>query len=222
MEPELMLLGFHRAVGRFLDFEPADLPRAIRTATSNRHHPDLPAVLRKELQDEGAGDPDLDREIATPERYFALFEALNWGVSLDDRLTRDWPFEEIVFGEYWCDEFAGGGLIRGFRFARNAVHHDWSPALDPDVSELLLQPWVDLLSLCWVADIGPERADSAGKSAYREYLGGRVVGDTLIEIGQILEAGTRLTRGLTPIDGDGPARVKLRADDRYLPPEDGE
>lgn len=220
MEPTLMLLGFHRAVSRFLAFEPTDLGRAMRVATENVNHPDLAGLLREEFKDEAGEEADLDEDLPTSERYFALFEALNWGVSLDDRLTRDWPFEEITFGQYWCDEFAGGDLIRGFRYARNAVHHDWSPALDVDPTLLMLQQRVDLLSLSWASVIATERPDPVGEKAYRGYLGGRVVGDTLIEIGQIFEAGTRLATGLTPAGGDGPARIKLREDDRYVPSED--
>jgi hypothetical protein len=189
----------------------------VHVANENQHHPDLLELLQEELKDGEAQEPDLDREITTFERFLALFEALNWGVSLDDRLTNDWPFGQITFGDYWCDEFAGGGLIRGFRYARNAVHHDWSPALDIDPTAVILQQWVDLLSLCWVSEIGSDPAESPGKAAYGEYLGGRVVGDTLIEIGQIFEAGTKLLTGQVPIEGDGPARIKLRADDRYEP-----
>lgn len=218
MQPALMLLGFHRAVSRFLGYEPTDLGRAMRVAVENPSQPNLSALLHEEFKGEHVDEDDLDEELPTSERYFALFEALNWGVSLDDRLTRDWPFEEISFGNYWCDEFAGGDLIRGFRHARNAVHHDWSPALDVDPMEVIFQQRVELLWLCWASELHPERPDVAGARAYRECLGGRVVGDTLLEIGEVFEAGTKLVMGERLLGDEGPARVKLRKGDRYAPP----
>jgi hypothetical protein len=216
-----MLLGFDRAVGRFLGYEPADPRQAMRVALEEPFRPDLLEVVQEELAANDASKNDLDEELLTYERYLALFEALNWGVSLDTRLTEDWPFEEITFGEFWCDEFAGGGLIRGFRSARNSVHHDWSYALDVDPTKVVFQRRVDLLSLCWKADLWAGGKDRHGADAYREYLGGRVVGDTLLEIGSIFAAGTRMVMG-EKLDGDeGAARIKLRRDDRYVPPGHG-
>lgn len=215
MDLPLILLGFNRAVGRLLGYEPADARQAMHLALAEPFRPDLLELVQDELAANDRSKNDLDEELLAYERYLALFEALNWGVSLDDRLTRDWPFEEITFGRYWCDEFAGGGLIRGFRCARNSVHHDWSYALDVDPTKVIFLQRIDLLSLCWRADLRPDRPDAA----YEEYLGGRVVGDTLLEIGSIFAAGTRLTMD-EKVDGDeGAARIKLRANDKYVPPE---
>lgn len=221
MDATLMLLGFNRAVSRFLGFEPTDLGEAMRLAAENPDHPDLLGLFRESLQSADETKDDLDEELVTVERYLALFEALNWGVSLDDRLTRDWPFEKIKFGRYWCDEFAGGDLIRGFRCARNAVHHDWSLALDVDPAEVLFQQRVELLWLCWAPELHPERPDTKGEAAYREYLAARVVGDTLIEIGELFEAGTMLAMDQRPRSSKGPARVKQFEGDRYIPEEEG-
>jgi hypothetical protein len=221
MDASLMLLGFNRAVGRFLGYEPADSRQAMRLAMEEPFRPDLLELVREELAATDSSKNDLDEELLTYERYLALFEALNWGVSLDTRLAKDWPFEEVTFGEYWCDEFAGGDLIRGFRWARNSVHHDWSYALDVDPTKVVFQRRVDLFSLCWKPEMRPDKPNAAGEVAYCDVLGGRVVGDTLLEIGTIFEAGTRLMVGDRLAGDDGPARIKLREDDKYLPPEYG-
>ena len=132
MPPAMMLLGFTRAVSRFLDDQgTASLSETLSVAMENESHPDIEGVLRSTFGSGKDSPWDLDEEVTSIERYFALFEALNWAVSLDDRLTIDWPFEEIAHGRYWCDEFRGGGLIRGLRFARNSVHHDWSLGSEP-------------------------------------------------------------------------------------------
>jgi hypothetical protein len=219
MDLPLMLLGFTRAVSRFLGYEPADARQALRLAFAEPFRPDLLELVQDELAANDRSGNDLNEELLTYERYLALFEALNWGVSLDDRLTRDWPFEEITFGMYWCDEFVGGDLVRGFRCARNSVHHDWSYALDVDPTTVVFQQRVDLLSLCWRSGLRPDVPDGPGKTAYREYLGGRVVGDTLLEIGSIFEAGTRLAMGEKMAGDEGAARIKFRRDDKYVPPE---
>jgi hypothetical protein len=148
-----MLLGFNRAMGRFMGFEQSDLGQAMRLAVDNLHHPDPYGLFRENLPTEPPKDDFLEDELVTLERYLALFEALNRGVRLDDRLTRDWPFEEISFGEYRCDEFAGGDLIRGLRYARNAVHHDWSPAFEADPVEQVFQQRVELLWLPWRSEL---------------------------------------------------------------------
>lgn len=213
----MMLLGFTRAVSRFLGDEgAASLQETLTVAMENEGHPDIEGVLRAKF---GAGKDsprDLDEGLTSIERYFAFFEALNWAVSLDDRLARDWPFDEIEYGTYWCDEFAGGGLIRGLRFARNAVHHDWSLALDLDPFDTPFQQRIELLWLTWAGNLSA--ADrSAGGMAHRDYLAGRVVGDTLFEINDILTAATNIACGGVPTRGSGPAAIKESADDYYKP-----
>jgi hypothetical protein len=220
MDAPLMLLGFNRAVGRFMGYESTDLGAAIKISLENPNHPDLLGLLGAELKAEKAEEDDLDEELVTVERYLALFEALNWGVSLDDLLTKDWPFDEIQFGKYWCDDFAGAGLIRGLRYARNAVHHDWSLALDVNPLEVLFQQRIELLWLCWEPELKSERPNPQGEQAYRENLAGRVVGDTLLEIGALFGAGTSFVLGDIPRHRSGPARAKSSPEDRYLPDEE--
>jgi hypothetical protein len=53
--------------------------------------------------------------------FFGIFEALNWAVVVDNRL------KETLLG--WPGGYDGRDYLIGFRYARNAVHHDWAEAL---------------------------------------------------------------------------------------------
>lgn len=65
--------------------------------------------------------------------FIALFEALNWVVAIDDRLR-----EPDALGHGWADRLRPGeaGVMKGVRFARNAVHHSWADALLFDESAI--------------------------------------------------------------------------------------
>ena len=221
MPSAMMLLGFTRAVSRFLGDEgTASLHETLTVAMENEGHPDIEGVLRSTFGAGKDGSWDLDEELTSIERYFALFEALNWAVSLDDRLTRDWPFDEIAHGTYWCDEFSGGSLIRGLRFARNSVHHDWSLALDLDPLQNPFQQRIEMLWLCWAEELAEDK-QSDGATAYRGYLAGRVVGDTLFEISDILTTAVDIAEGNITKTGSGAAKLKDFDDDLYVPEDPG-
>jgi hypothetical protein len=69
------------------------------------------------------------------EAFLAIFEALNWAVVIDDRLKRELPEATA-----WAQHFPGGDAVAGFRYARNAVHHDWSEALELEPGVLVPTP----------------------------------------------------------------------------------
>jgi hypothetical protein len=60
--------------------------------------------------------------------FMPLFEALNWAAAIDFRLQRDWPGQPSEKGR-WSDAFDAGKTLRGLRFARNRVHHQWADAI---------------------------------------------------------------------------------------------
>jgi hypothetical protein len=64
--------------------------------------------------------------------FFALFETLNWCVSLDDYAREWWAPDGVALGWAWRER-AGGvelvGLLNAVRYARNLVHHQWADAL---------------------------------------------------------------------------------------------
>jgi hypothetical protein len=63
---------------------------------------------------------------------YALFEALNWAIALDDYVRKVWKPEDKLLDRGWM-AFAGGRaleeILDGSRYVRNLVHHHWADAL---------------------------------------------------------------------------------------------
>jgi hypothetical protein len=104
--------------------------------------------------------------------FFAIFEALNWAVAVDNRL-------KTTFRGRWPGTDDERGYRSGFRYARNAVHHDWARAL-----------WVDhrgvypptplpapFFEWCWAPALRSTR--SSGRTQYLSHLSGKPVRFTL-------------------------------------------
>ena len=129
---------------------------------------------------------DLDRQVLAIEWSNAVFEALNWSVTLDERLRHDSE------GEDWTVEIEGGSVIRALRYARNAVHHDWSAALDIGLpADEFLAPHSTVFGITWVDELTAERPDQRGAAAYAEAPAGRNLGETLLAAGKICEESTK-------------------------------
>jgi hypothetical protein len=133
-------------------------------------------------------EPDLTQPVLTPVRSAALFESLNWAVTLDYRLRHD-------DNDAWATRVDGGGMVRGIRYARNCVHHDWASALDLGEDEdSLVVPYATLLGITWRADLTAQRPDPAGAQAYATHLAGQNVGDTLLAAAGVYEQGLKRFR----------------------------
>jgi hypothetical protein len=166
LAPEALLYGLMRSIGRF-----------TRSGLSGETLVDL---------DE---DDDLDREVLVIEWSNAVFEALNWSVTLDERLRHD------TEGQDWTVGIHGGSVIRALRFARNTVHHDWSSALDLGLPPgEFLAPHSTVFDITWVDELAPEKPDRKGAAAYAEALAGRNVGETLLAAGKVCEEGVKALR----------------------------
>src|SRR5437870_4591481 len=62
--------------------------------------------------------------------FLPLFEALNWAVAIDSRFEEAWRGDPLYReGEWWSDGYINGDTVKGLRFARNRVHHQWAEAL---------------------------------------------------------------------------------------------
>jgi hypothetical protein len=157
---EILQLGLVQAIGRFV----------------GSHDPD---------QVEGF-EPDLLQPTLSASWYLALFEALNWTFTLDDRLRREFDSAE------WHRSFVGGGLIPAFRYARNCVHHDWAQAFELDSSEEVVAPYVVVLGLEWNDELRCDRPNRFGEAAFAEHLSSRCVGDTLFEVAEVFEEAVAL------------------------------
>jgi hypothetical protein len=62
-----------------------------------------------------------------------LFEALNWAVVIDDRISAHWKARRhgpmTKDSSSWSDGYTFGDTAKGVRFARHRVHHQWADAL---------------------------------------------------------------------------------------------
>jgi hypothetical protein len=166
LEPEVLLYGFMRSIGRF-----------TRSGLSgeNLTEPDQ--------------DDDLDRQVLAIEWTNAVFEALNWSVTLDDRIRHESK------GKDWTVGIDGGSVIRALRYARNSVHHDWSAALDIGLApDEFLAPHETVFGITWVEELAVGRPDRRGAAAYADTLAGRNVGETLLEAGKVCEKGIKALR----------------------------
>jgi hypothetical protein len=165
LEPEVLLYGFMRSIGRF---------------------------TRSGLSGESLTEPDhddLDRQVPVIEWTNAVFEALNWSVTLDERIRHESK------GEDWTVGIDGGSVIRALRYARNSVHHDWSAALDIGLaSNEFLAPHATVFGITWVDELAVERPDRRGAAAYADTLAGRNVGETLLAAAKVCEEGIKALR----------------------------
>jgi hypothetical protein len=60
--------------------------------------------------------------------FIPLFEALGWVFSIDEGFKRLWKAEPRSL-ESWSDGFIHGDTVKGVRYARGRVHHQWAEAL---------------------------------------------------------------------------------------------
>lgn len=173
---ELLQLGLVRAIGRFAGNDNPDQVESF--------------------------EPDLLEPILSASWYLALFEALNWTFTLDDRLRREFESAD------WHESFTNGGLIPAFRYARNCVHHDWAQAFELEPDEQLVAPYVVVLGLEWNDELFCDRPNRFGQAAYAEHLSGRCVGDTLFEVAEIFEEAVKFLHHLrNPLIARAEARV---------------
>ncbi len=95
--------------------------------------------------------------------FHALFEALAWAVSVDERLG-----------------YPDHAELRGLRYVRHAIHHQWADALElydggaefPVTFPLVFFEWR------WRPDVPPPR-NRKDESSYVDYLAGRAARRTL-------------------------------------------
>jgi hypothetical protein len=179
----MLLYGFVRAVGRFTR-----------------------SGLGEEVLTDSDDAPDLDRQVLAAEWETAVFEALNWSVTLDERLRHD------LDGHDWTADFKGGGVVRALRYARNCVHHNWAAALDVGLEpDELVASHSTVFGITWANELHSDRPDRRGAAAYGEALAGRNVGDTLLAAVKVYEEGVRslVGVGLSPKAGEAPKALVL-------------
>jgi len=132
-----------------------------------------------------------DPAAGADETFVPVFEALNWMASID----------------LWFDEQGspiGDDTLRGIRFARNRVHHDWALAITRQdwpgvpmvsggrhggVTRIFGPPPGFYWTWKPLADLPPpQRPDPNGEAAYVSQLAGAQVEPTLDGLRPVLEA----------------------------------
>ena len=179
LAPEMLLYGLVRAVGRFTKSGLSEEPLT------------------------GSDDaPDLDRQVLAAEWETAVFESLNWSVTVDERLRHE------LHGSDWTANLEGGGVVRALRYARNCVHHNWAAALHTDLGPTeLVAPHATVLSITWAKELRSDRPDRRGVAAYAQALAGRNVGDTLLAAVKVYEQGVRSLVGVRAPSKTEPPRA---------------
>lgn len=154
-----------------------------------------------------AENPDpRDEPIAASGVFIPLFEALNWGVALDDRLSAEWPEEP---GRDWHKRVTVGSRVRALRYARNSVHHDWAQAIDLAPKYRHLAARWSIMEWEWTCPLpakGPSHLDRRGEHEYRTRLVGQSVGVTLTELGAAFAEGVHILSDAVPgsVTGERP------------------
>jgi hypothetical protein len=101
--------------------------------------------------------------------FMPLFEALNWAVSIDDRLKDSWEAEPRSM-KWWTEGFTHGEVVNGVRFARNRVHHQWADALGPTYARTLDFP-AGFIEWRWHRTLPPGR-DTTFEPEYEARVAG--------------------------------------------------
>lgn len=122
--------------------------------------------------------------------FIPLFEALNWAVSLDERAAKHWTPAGKPLGWAWREKVRDAEILRGVRFVRNSVHHDWSDAVELDERGRAYPKTFPVVFFEWrwrAADELPERdhKDTGGEAIYREQLEGQPARLTLGKLAEV-------------------------------------
>ncbi len=102
--------------------------------------------------------------------FLAVFEALNWATSIDERL-KSWSPDGEPLGWARRGRIEQAEILRGIRFARNRAHHQWANVLVlPTAEAFPIWTWRD-------ADELPagDQNDHGGETIYRHQLAGMSV-----------------------------------------------
>ena len=123
-------------------------------------------------------------EVTRPEpAYFALFEALNWAVAIDDVVGETWRPAGVREGRSWRGRIEGADILVAVRTARNLVHHHWARA-----PQMVMRQgrhgwvWPDAGSL---PPATTPFDSNTGIPEYGRLMAGVSVADTLHQVGAI-------------------------------------
>ena len=116
--------------------------------------------------------------------FMPLFEALSWIVCIDERLQSVWKAAPTNPSRLWSDGFTHGDTVKGVRFARNRVHHQWADALWLSLGAQLPRKLPFMLGEWrWRPELPPGR-NNEFEAEYKHYVAGNPARVTLSELSQ--------------------------------------
>jgi hypothetical protein len=162
----LQILGFQHAANRFTG--------------GGQHVRDLMPALWEWYDDPTAHNPFSD-SVDPRHLHFALGEAMNYFASAD------WALGGASgLAECWPGSIDDGGIIGGFRFVRNAIHHDHAEAIDFGDHTFDGLTRGDVSRLTWAE---PHSSQRRGREDFRQHLLGESIVVSLARLGAALWAG---------------------------------
>jgi hypothetical protein len=103
---------------------------------------------------------DVMRETDPLATFIPLFDALGWAVAIDNRFQGAWEEARTNPAKLWSDGFIHGDTVKGVRFARNRVHHQWADALETMSGRSFPITFpVEFREWRWRAELPPGRND---------------------------------------------------------------
>jgi hypothetical protein len=128
-------------------------------------------------------------ESTDPEDTFLpLFEVLNWAAAIDDRFAADFAPDGLANmpRRGWEKRVTGEEVVRGVRFARNRVHHQWALAVDlraaassDRTTRFMVWVWRPVDEL---PEPDPRHPDKRGQPLYETHLADKPVEPSLIAL----------------------------------------
>jgi hypothetical protein len=117
--------------------------------------------------------------------FIPLFDTLNWATTLDERIATDLGTAGNPDWS-WRDKYMDGAVVRGVRFARNRVHHQWADALylDPEGAALPMVLPAGLFEWRWRRSL-PPGANNQGEPQYQKLLAEAPARMTLMDIHKV-------------------------------------
>jgi hypothetical protein len=142
--------------------------------------------------------------------YFALFEALNWAVAVDDVVAEIWRPGGAREGYSWRSRIESSDILVAARTARNLVHHHWARA-----PQFVVRNgrhgwvWPDAASL----PPATRSFDSnVGIQEYARLMAGVSVADTLHQIGGVFVVVGDTAGPAAPLVGSRDSSAALRCE----------
>jgi hypothetical protein len=108
--------------------------------------------------------------------FRAIFEALEWAVSIDGVIGHRWAPEGQPLGRDWRERVPGAEAMDGLRFARTRVYHHWAAALEISRADAWYQPREFEFRWKRIEELPPaegKRANEHGAEQYRRLMATR-------------------------------------------------